>query len=70
MNDFTKDELEQLRDGLNYAVGNPYGFTADSIRPIYDKIKSMIENYCDHKFVFTLNDSKVHCHKCGRTLNE
>jgi hypothetical protein len=48
MNDFTKEELELLSDGLNYAVGNPYGFTADSIMPLYDKIQSMIDNYCDH----------------------
>lgn len=52
MNDFTKEELEKLRDGLNYAVGNPYGFTADSIYPLYDKIKSLIENYCEHENVW------------------
>ena len=55
MNDFTKEELEKLRDGLNYAVGNPYGFTADSIYPLYDKIKSLIENYCEH-------ESDEHCY--------
>lgn len=48
MNDFTKEELEKIKDGLNYAVGNPYGFTADSIYPLYSKIQAMIDNHCVH----------------------
>ena len=62
-NEFTKEELEKLRDGLNYAVGNPYGFTADSISPLYNKIKSMIEHYCEHVWTDG-SGNNIFCSKC------
>jgi hypothetical protein len=66
MNDFTKEELQKLRDGLNYAVGNPYGFTADSIIDLYKKIQSMIDNYCEHWCTHSYREKEYDiCLKCG-----
>lgn len=69
MNDFTIDELDDILlcvDALRIC----------SIRGearygnLYKKLQDMIVNYCDHEFIFTLYDSKVHCHKCKKTLRD
>ena len=67
MNDFTKEELKKLRDCLNYAVGNPYGPTADSVMPLDEKIQSMIDNYCENDFQPVIGKFQIEsCHKCMR----
>ena len=55
MNDFTKKELELLREGLNYAIRNLYGllpikyifstYSVDIAMPLYNKITALIDNY-------------------------
>ncbi len=73
MNDFTKDELEKLKDGLNYGVSNPYGFTADSIMPLYDKIKDMIDNYCEHDWdnsCCRCPIESIYCTKCDKRIKD
>lgn len=59
MNDFTKEELEQI-----------YYHMENEPQQIMDKVKSMIENYCEHEFIFTINDSKVRCYRCEKVLND
>jgi hypothetical protein len=72
VSEFTKEELQMLLGAVSLWMeeiafseekGDPY----DSL---YCKIKSTIDNYCDHEFIFNLNDSAVHCHKCKKVLNE
>lgn len=71
MNDFTKEELEGILEGLQIIDADP------GIRPqIYwedslkEKLQSMIDNYCDHEFNMDdwTNDSSgcrwYKCHKC------
>ena len=65
MNDFTKEELETLRDGLNYAVGNPCGFTADTVMPLYNKLQFLIDNYCEHEMGYGGSQEVYQCKKCG-----
>ena len=51
MNDFTKEELELIHDGLAYAAGSSMetgGMMKDILYPVAKKIKFMINNYCDH----------------------
>ena len=63
MNDFTKRELEWIYEGMQDLIG------ADSLEPerILMKIKSMIDDYCEHDG--TVSSSEVdyvfHCSKCG-----
>jgi len=42
MNEFTKDELKEIQSALSIFSGSPRG------NSIFHKIKSMIDNYCDH----------------------
>jgi hypothetical protein len=41
MNDFTKEELEELRYCVTFTHGDANGLA--------DKIQSLIDNYCEHK---------------------
>ena len=68
MNDFTQEELEDIftcvhsfklasiRGGFNYY---------DNLN---DKIKSMIDNYCEHEWNTNPYNYVLHCQKCGRTI--
>lgn len=62
MNDFTKEELMLLKRALTHWVGENAG------KIIKDKIQSMIDNYCDHKFeAFT--SRTIRCKKCGSDID-
>ncbi len=69
MNDFTKEELITLKNGIEYLPNNvnlskQYMFNCGVI---LGKLQEMIDNYCDHEF--TLNASnfppKLECVKCN-----
>jgi len=47
MNDFTKEELEEIKGWADYCVGSGMSYTETD--PLYNKIQSMIDNYCEHK---------------------
>ena len=52
MNDFTKDELKLIHDGLSYAAGASLengSMIKDVLYPVAKKIQSMIDNYCEHE---------------------
>ena len=60
MNDFTKDELEQI-----------YFYLENEPQELMDKIKSMIDNYCEHDWenpCCGCPDSAHVCTKCERRL--
>lgn len=69
MNDFTKEELADLKDYINYAVSHSYGPTADKVDKIYNKIQSMIDNYCEHENIVTgaypRSNPPKKCEACG-----
>ncbi len=54
MNDFTKEELENISDELE-------GTIHDALR---QKIQSMVDNYCEHEFYQT-SALINYCVKCG-----
>lgn len=51
MNDFTKEELQKLFDwSVSRAkVINTVDFEREGSGRLFDKIKSMIDNYCEHE---------------------
>lgn len=53
MNDFTKDELEELHGGIGWMYSEQTGCVDDDIENnwllLRDKIQSLIDNYCDHE---------------------
>lgn len=61
MNDFTKEELEILRDFcISNITGNkPYMY-------LFDKIQSLINNYCEHGGVIEVDYPAEKCMKCGK----
>ena len=64
MNDFTKEELEQL----SFAI---HAYTHAEDDHIYDdlrsKIKAMIDNLCEHEHLLAASDNSMYakCNKCG-----
>ncbi len=65
MNEFTKEELEDLL----YCVKDHTGYQGDSIhKNLIDKIQSFIDNYCEHEKVVPNYDCKTQCYKCGIIL--
>lgn len=77
MNDFTKDELLTLREGIehlpnNVNLNNQYMFNCGVL---LHKLNDLIDNYCEHEWNFdtlikkiALNPGEsfpVECKKCG-----
>lgn len=62
MNNFTKEELEDLEFIIRDYIGK------DSY-PVYSKIKTMIDNYCEHKDTYPdYNYTPERCFKCLEIL--
>ena len=63
MNDFTKEELQQIRGGLDWWLDNEW----ISSHVLVQKIQSMIDKYCEHKWVtnprihFLSNPAQIKC---------
>lgn len=47
MNDFTKDELEYLKDYL--IEGDSFFTRSKYVNDLIDKLQYMIDNYCEHE---------------------
>ena len=75
MNDFTKEELEELLNGYEHHSHNTR-HNWPSL-DLCKKIQSMIDNYCEHDFVTFLQDQNkepfiekcLECHEL-RVFNE
>ena len=65
MNDFTKEELIELKGWADYCVGSGMCYT--ETEPLYDKIHSLIHNYCEHKNTRN-GDPCQECEDCGRQM--
>lgn len=66
MNDFTKEELEKIMSAIDGLVFSKF-YAADT-QAIYSKIQSMIDNYCDHEFIFRTDSPHffMMCSKCDK----
>jgi hypothetical protein len=65
MNDFTKEELEGL---LLCMVHSSWIYKANK-SILQEKIKSMIENYCEHEPHGDFHVCVDKCKKCGVIIN-
>lgn len=72
MNDFTKEELEDLRNCVaNYASQSDHNFGDCCYPVLLKKVGAMIENYCEHaekETVIAFHGGTVYenrCKKCG-----
>lgn len=67
MNDFTKEDLESIANwGEVYTeFGNSWADKTE--RPLINKIKSMVDNYCEHeKMEFDGDVYGYSCKKCEK----
>lgn len=63
MNDFTKEELEQIFTSCAQHALEGWA----NISPLLlEKIQSMIDNYCEHENTFYENGLKAICFKCHK----
>lgn len=65
MNDFTKEELKLLIIAIDELCFSKF-YTPEN-QKIYNKIKSMIDNYCGHEWQSNPVDFVLYCSKCGIT---
>lgn len=67
MNDFTKEELQEIVDMVNDIHNGSQGHGLSLHFDLRDKIQSMIDNYCDHSLSNSNHDYEVEqCCKCGK----
>ena len=63
INDFTKEELENLLKWYNNSDTREY---TNKTKPLFEKIQSMIDSYCEHDDSSPNHDYKVEkCKKSG-----
>jgi len=71
MNDFTKEELQDLYDDI-WTYDYKHRKPPDYILAIREKLQSMIENYCEHEEKILerprMNIHMGKCKKCGIKL--
>ena len=68
MNDFTKEELETIRDDIKHEMSISALANHDFNRNMLNKVERMIDNYCEHVsdgLIYTSNPPKLKCKKCG-----
>jgi hypothetical protein len=67
VNDFTKEELKEIQDCLPFSCNPKMGFA----NKLFDKIQSMIDNYCEHPENMRAYSLGVdYCVTCKSKLNE
>jgi len=67
MNDFTKEELQELRASRCYHLDDSFPATDK----LFMKIESMIDNYCDHEWDNSCCQcpiESIYCEKCDKRL--
>lgn len=70
MNDFTKEELENLREACNFFPRDSF-YHGEHVTDLRDKLRSMIDNYCEHEWENTCcacNFDRIYCHKCEKDM--
>jgi hypothetical protein len=66
MNDFTKEELKDIRTFME-------AYLYDYKVPLWVKVNNMIDNYCDHYWenpCCGCPDSASRCTKCNKAVHE
>lgn len=70
MNDFTKEELEEIIQFM-YEVEAEHNAHPEKIlmsHPLYLKVQSMLENYCEHERIVSNYDPQDQCRNCGKIV--
>lgn len=72
MNDFTKEDLEDLECWLRVTRKQDITLPSNKdLQCLQDKIQSKIDNYCTHKHIVQCADcDTIRCMTCGRRRRE
>lgn len=75
MNDFTKEELENIIDGVNLLIstGSCDCEWNNKIKSLKIKLQSMIDNYCEHKWANSCCNcpmESIYCEKCDLRMSD
>ncbi len=66
MNDFTKEELQYMNAGVKCIYTfHAFGGEKETLNNLMAKIKSMINNYCEHEPEGDWHVAVDKCKKCG-----
>lgn len=76
MNNFTKDELKDIKHGIDWIFEHQAYKDKAPILELGHKIQSMIDDYCEHEKIFhliTIENKKdpviyIRCDNCGKKL--
>ena len=68
MNDFTKEEVEDIELVYRAFCGDGRLLT-DLEQSIMKKLKLMVDNYCEHDYRSMGNHPWLHCIKCKNNFN-
>ncbi len=70
MNNFTKEELEIMRNWGDVYTDFGCSWIDKIERPLINKLQSMIDNYCEHKTLEFAGDVYGYdCRKCDRRFS-
>ncbi len=64
MNDFTKEELQEIKRCIKYMIDGGITPYSSLTLEINKKLKSIIEKYCEHSMIYNQHHQR-HCEKCG-----
>ncbi len=67
MNDFTKEELEEIIESFDWIETET---SWDWKRDLRKKIQSMIDNYCKHQVTVNIGGWVFKCVKCGMKFGD
>lgn len=70
MNDFTKEELEIIKHGIDCIFENQDFKDKPPILTFGRKIQAMIENYCKHEPRGDFHECVERCNICGMIIDE
>jgi hypothetical protein len=70
MNDFTKEELETIRDDIKHEMSISALANHDFNRNMLNKVERMIDNYCEHKETVNIGGWVSKCVKCGTKFGD
>jgi hypothetical protein len=66
MNDFTKEELEELHEHLTFSCEQYQ--EPESVYKLRDKLRKLIERYCEHKIAINYVGYVTICDTCAKPL--
>lgn len=66
MNDFTKEELENILSWADVYTEFGQSWVYQIHKPLIDKIAILIHTYCEHEWNYNQHEMPIDCAKCKK----